>query len=155
MRMMIGNRAMKTHWMLLWALVALINQATALSNQDATSRRLFLSRAPLVASAVGAGWLLRHDDSCGCPSCVAAGPAPALAYERRDVGGADRSPEQEAYNEQAYKTNNRLERDGFKLDTAEQQSATLTAALSDYSYDVTPSKSSKGKKDDKKKQAKK
>ena len=62
------------------------------------------------------------------------------AYERRDVGGSDRSPETAAMNEMAYRTNNRLERAGFRLDTAEEQSASLTSALSDMSYGDTSSK---------------
>jgi hypothetical protein len=40
----------------------------------------------------------------------------ASAYERRDVGGPDASPETKAMNLQAYETNNRLERDGVKLE---------------------------------------
>jgi hypothetical protein len=69
----------------------------------------------LVASSFGAALLLRHDDDCSCRHCVL-GAEPALAYERQ----------QTTYDEQAFQTNNRLERDGVKLDTAEQQSATLS-----------------------------
>lgn len=72
--------------------------------------------------------------------------SPAVAYERRDVGGPDRSPETAVFNEQAYITNNRLEKGGFKLETAQEQSAALTAALSDYAYDATTSKSKTNKK---------
>jgi hypothetical protein len=43
---------------------------------------------------------------------------PANAYEVRAVGGDDASPETKAMNRQAYETNNRLERDGFKLDVS-------------------------------------
>jgi hypothetical protein len=64
----------------------------------------------------------------------------AHAYERRDVGGSDRSPETAAMNEMAYRTNNRLERAGFRLDTAAEQSASLTSALSDMSYENTTNK---------------
>lgn len=71
---------------------------------------------------------------------------PADAYERRDVGGSDRSPETAAMNEMAYRTNNRLERAGFRLDTAEEQSASLTSALSDMSYEDTSNKSSQSTK---------
>lgn len=72
-------------------------------------------------------------------------PAPAHAYERRDVGGDDRSAEQAAYNLQAFETNSRLEREGFKLDTQEEQKASLMAELSQYSYD-TPAKDAKKQK---------
>jgi hypothetical protein len=138
----------------LLALFGMCAQALALSTKPTTSRRSFLSRAPLVASAFGAGYLLRHDDDCSCRHC-AFGPEPAGAYERRDVGGPDRSPEQWAYNEQAFQTMSRLESDGFKLDTAEQQSATLSAALSEYSYPATPAKASKKTGKDKNKSASK
>jgi hypothetical protein len=58
----------------------------------------------------------------------------AVAYERRDVGGAGRSAETAAFNEQAYETNNRLEREGFKLETQQEQQASLSAALAEYAY---------------------
>lgn len=70
-------------------------------------------------------------------------PLVANAYERRDVGGPERSPDQAAYNDQAYETNNRLEREGLKLETAEEQKASLTAALSEYNYSATPDKQRK------------
>lgn len=137
------------------ALFVLCAQAHALSTKPATSRRSFLSKAPLVAGAFGAGYLLRHDDDCSCRHC-AFGPEPAVAYERRDVGGADRSPEQWAFNEAAYQTNNRLERDGLKLETAEEQKASLSAALSEYSSKPAASaKSSKTTNNDKNKSASK
>ena len=49
------------------------------------------------------------------------------------------SPEQRAFNEQAYETNNRLERDGLKMETQAEQKASLSAALSEYSYGSTNS----------------
>ena len=59
--------------------------------------------------------------------------------------GPDRSPETAAMNEQAYETNNRLEREGLKLETQAEQKASLTAALSEYSYSpTTGSASTKG-----------
>jgi hypothetical protein len=137
------------------ALFVLCAQAHALSTKPATSRRSFLSKAPLVAGAFGAGYLLRHDNDCNCRHC-AFGPEPAVAYERRDVGGEDRSPEQWAYNEQAYQTNNRLERDGLKLETAEEQKASLSSALSEYSKaPAAPAKSSGKTSKDKNKSASK
>jgi hypothetical protein len=131
------------------ALFVLCAQAHALSTKPATSRRSFLSRAPLVAGAFGAGYLLRHDDDCNCRHC-AFGPEPAVAYERRDVGGEDRSPEQWAYNEQQFQTNNRLERDGLKLETAEEQKASLSSALSEYSKAPAAPAAGKTNKDKKK-----
>jgi hypothetical protein len=72
------------------------------------------------------------------------------------VGGEDRSPEQWAYNEQAYQTNNRLERDGLKLETAEEQKASLSSALSEYSKaPAAPAKSSGKTNKDKNKSASK
>ena len=68
---------------------------------------------------------------------VVGAAAPALAYERRDVGGEGRSAETAAYNIQAMETNARLEREGFKLETQAEQQASLTAALADYAYSPT------------------
>jgi hypothetical protein len=64
----------------------------------------------------------------------------AVAYERRDVGGADSSAMTKAMNEQAYKTNNRLEASGFKLDTREEEQERLSSALSSFSYDGSTQK---------------
>jgi hypothetical protein len=73
----------------------------------------------------------------------------AQAYERRDVGGETRSPESAALNDQAYETNNRLEREGLVLETAQQQKANLMSALSDYSYSPSTSSNTKGGKKEK------
>jgi hypothetical protein len=40
-------------------------------------------------------------------------------------------------NEQAYQTNNRLEKSGFKLDTREEEQARLSAAMASFSYDAS------------------
>lgn len=68
----------------------------------------------------------------------------ASAYERRDVGGADRSAATAAMNEQAFKTNNRLEQSGFKLDTREEEQARLSSAMSSFSYDSATTKTKSG-----------
>lgn len=62
-------------------------------------------------------------------------PQEAVAYERRDVGDADRSPTTAAFNEQAFLTNNRLEASGFKLDTREEEKTKLAEAMASFSYD--------------------
>lgn len=62
------------------------------------------------------------------------------AYERRDVGDGNRSPATAAMNEQAYRTNNRLEASGFKLDTREEEQERLSNALASFSYDDSTSK---------------
>lgn len=73
-------------------------------------------------------------------ACVLEAPQTAVAYERRDVGGADRSATTAAFNEQAYLTNNRLEASGFKLDTREEEKSKLSEAMASFSYEsVTPS----------------
>eukprot|EP00977_Amphora_coffeiformis_P017202 scaffold5519_cov166-Amphora_coffeaeformis.AAC.1 len=72
-------------------------------------------------------------------------PAAAHAYERRDVGGEGRSATTAAYNIQAYETNNRLEAQGFKLETQQEQQASLTAALKDYSYTDDSSRNTNNK----------
>ena len=113
----------------LWTVVlALIPQH--FSPDQPLSSSCALGRRSFVFSALGCSTFLTH---CG-----------ANAYERRDVGGSNRSPETAAMNEMAYQTNNRLERAGFKLDTAQEQAASLSSALSGYSYE--PSSTEKGKK---------
>lgn len=52
---------------------------------------------------------------------ISAAAGKANAYERRDVGDESRSASTAAMNEQAYKTNTRLEASGFKLDTREEE----------------------------------
>ena len=70
----------------LYFLLTFLSFVQSLAPQHSSSRRSFLSKAPLVAGSVGTGWLLiRHEDSCRCAFCV--GPEAAAAYERRDVGG--------------------------------------------------------------------
>lgn len=77
------------------------------------------------------------------------GVSDASAYPRRDVGDpATRSPITAAMNDQAFKTNNRLEQQGFKLDTFEEEQARLSSAMASFSYDdaVTKKKKSGSKK---------
>jgi hypothetical protein len=91
---------------------------------------------------------------------------PSYAAYTREVGGSDKSPEQAAYNiqvgltqllhsnpfqcfflthkRQAQKTNERLERSGFKLDTKEEETARLSDALGSYTYEPSGS-GTKGK----------
>ena len=114
--------------------------------QGPISRRAFVGSA-----SVATAFVLQNNihsecpEGCNCQSCRQRFTLiqPANAYERRDVGGNDRSAATAALNEQAYETNNRLEKSGLKMESAEEQSATLTAALSDFSYDASPNKASK------------
>jgi len=71
---------------------------------------------------------------------------PASAYERRDVGDDGRSAATAAMNTQAFETNNRLEKSGFKLDTREEETAKLSSALSSFSYDSSSAKTKSGSK---------
>lgn len=97
--------------------VALFYDASAMVSKS--SRRFFLNQSGL-AGAFAFGLI----------------PGSAQAYERRDVGAeGSRSATTYAYNLQAYKTNNRLEAEGFKLDTREEEQARLSAAMSSFSYD--------------------
>ena len=63
----------------------------------------------------------------------------AMAYERRDVGDDNRSMITAAFNEAAYRTNNRLEAEGFKLDTREEEAKKLSDAMKSFSYDASTS----------------
>lgn len=113
----------------LWRVVSSLRPQHITTDQPISSS-CALGRRSFVFSTLGCSTFLPH---CG-----------ANAYERRDVGGSNRSPETAAMNEMAYQTNNRLERAGFKLDTAQEQAASLSSALSGYSYE--PSSTEKGKK---------
>lgn len=116
-----------------FVLLGLVDPAWSLSlNENAIqSRRTFARNAfTTAATTASLGFL---------------GTRPVMAYERRDVGGEGRSAATAAMNIQAYETQNRLEREGFKLETQAEQQASLTAALSEYSYDPSIRSSSTGK----------
>ena len=51
------------------------------------------------------------------------------AYERRDVGDETSSGETKAMNDQAYETNNRLERDGLVLEVCLKRGKFLAPTL--------------------------
>ena len=106
---------------------ALLSTVSSLS-LEASSRRGFFKSMATTAVAVETSSLFSQN---------------ANAYERRDVGDENRSAVTAAFNEQAYKTNNRLEQSGFKLDTREEEKAKLSDALSSFSYDASPSGSKK------------
>lgn len=87
-------------------------------------------------------------------SLVQLRPPSAMAYEVREVGGADRSATTAAFNIQNQKTYERLEKSGFPLDTRADEQARLADALSSFSYPAASSSSStpsKEKKDGKRK----
>jgi hypothetical protein len=108
-----------------------------------TNRRAALfSAAAGIATAVAVVGQVQQKESLVPPLFT---PPAAWAYERRDVGDETRSAESAAYNIQAYETNNRLEREGMKLETQAEQKASLTAALAEYSY--APTTTSTNKKD--------
>mmetsp|Transcript_26136 Transcript_26136/g.61383 ORF Transcript_26136/g.61383 Transcript_26136/m.61383 type:complete len:135 (+) Transcript_26136:158-562(+) len=101
--------------------------ASALS--PASSRRSFLSQ---VEVTLGIGLI------------AGSTPSIAEAYERRDVGAdGSRSADTYAFNEQAFKTNNRLEAQGFQLDTREQEKAKINAAMASFSYESATSSKKK------------
>lgn len=100
------------------------------SSSSAATRRNFLKSGPATAVLVVSSLLVSEK---------------AMAYERRDVGGADRSAITAAMNEQAYQTNNRLEASGFKLDTREEEQARLSSALASFTYDGSSSSGQKKK----------
>ena len=85
-----------------------------------------MRHVPAVALATGVSFFpsIDHDES-NSESNLKLGFPKAAAYERRDVGDETRSAATAAMNEQAYKTNNRLEQSGFKLDTREEEKAKI------------------------------
>jgi hypothetical protein len=128
---------------LAFSFLCLCNTNEVLGLSQGGSRRAFLTGVPAAVAASGAAFLInidRHDSECFCLNCRI---APASAYEMREVGGADRSGVTQAMNKQAFETNNRLERAGFKLDTRESEKARLADALSSFSYDSSSSSSKK------------
>ncbi|GAX20995.1 hypothetical protein FisN_1Lh338 [Fistulifera solaris] len=130
--------------------------AVALSTEQHSSRRYFLQKWAVAtpAFAIGSSFNVDLHDSagngCSCLLCrrnnVLFGVAPVNAYERRNVGGDNPSAATYALNEQALKTNNRLESEGYKLQTEAEQTAEAKSFLSSYSYDADiPSSKSKAK----------
>ena len=118
---------------------------TSTTATAATSRRGFImNHVFAVTGAVGVA-----------STTFAYHPQPTWAYPRRDVGvEGERSGITEAFNEQAYKTNNRLEASGFPIDSVEQEQQRLDNAISTFSYEeITGSSgsSSKNKKQSKSK----
>jgi hypothetical protein len=124
---------MRRRYSLFVVLACLAVAVSALSTPEPPplSRRLLFRRIPLViaASTTGVstaavalfGQCAQDGGSmCRCVNCgtfrAVGVVAPANAYERRDVGGADASAATKAMNDQAYETNNRLERAGLKLE---------------------------------------
>jgi len=60
----------------------------------------------------------------------------ANAYDR-EVGGEGRSATTAALNIAAKQTNARLQSEGFKLDTKEEENAKISEAFASFSYDAT------------------
>eukprot|EP00980_Cylindrotheca_fusiformis_P023373 scaffold10429_cov126-Cylindrotheca_fusiformis.AAC.4 len=111
------------------ALLCLLLPSLQGLSHEAVSRRMMLQAT--ITSGVASSFL--HMDA-------------ASAYPRRDVGDpATRSAATSALNDQAYKTNNRLEQQGFKLDTAEEEQDKIRSAMSSFSYDDATSKKKGGK----------
>jgi hypothetical protein len=114
-------------------------------SQDINSRRTFLKRACATTFVSGTCFFLDLSDDKSGSFDLALRPKVAGAYERRDVGDDEtRSSLSAAFNDQAYKTNNRLEQDGFKFDTREEEKAKLSDALASFSYDASASKKKSG-----------
>jgi hypothetical protein len=83
--------------------------SSQLSSSHAVKRRTFMSQLRFGVVGVATSTAIT-------PAMI---PSLASAYERRDVGGPDASPETKAMNLQAYETNNRLEREGVKLEVTQ------------------------------------
>ena len=119
--------------LLLLAVAFFCRCATSFEPKDVGSRRAFLDGAKSAAFAAAA-----------CSSFASPIPS-ACAYERRDVGDEKtRSADTAAMNDQAYRTNNRLEASGFKLDTREEEQARLSSAMASFSYDDATSRGKGG-----------
>ena len=107
---------------------------------------LFSGVESLTTSEISRRNLLKTTVASGVASFVV-GVSDASAYPRRDVGDpATRSAATTAMNDQAFKTNNRLEQQGFKLDTAEEEQARLSSAMASFSYEDSNKKKKTGAK---------
>jgi hypothetical protein len=110
--------------------------------RETSSRRSLLTRMPFLVFGATASLSIGtasptidipfmnscDDINCGCTKCqhndqnskyqatFGNNNFVANAYERRDVGDETSSGETKAMNDQAYETNNRLERDGLVLE---------------------------------------
>lgn len=124
---------------------AFSSSALALSSENHSSRRNFLQKFTVASSAFALGGSLNlelhdaDDYGCTCQACrrnFSFGVRDARAYEKRNVGGDNPSAATYAMNEQALKTNNRLEAQGYKLQTEAEQTAEAKSFLSSYSYNA-------------------
>lgn len=79
-----------------------------------------------------------HGQGCDCSQCggglLGFRPQGAWAFEKREIGGDNRSATTAAFNIQNEKTYERLEKGGFPLDTKADEQARLSDALSSFSY---------------------
>jgi hypothetical protein len=134
--------------------IGICASAVALSTDQHSSRRNFLQKCAVATPTFAIGSSVKLDlhesagDRCSCLLCrrnyILFGVEPVNAYERRNVGGDNPSAATYALNEQALKTNNRLEAEGYKLQTEAEQTAEAKSFLSSYSYNADVP-SSKGK----------
>jgi hypothetical protein len=97
----------------------------AKQHQPDTSRRNFFMKSALVASSSGAAMASLF------PPFV----RPARAYEVRVIGDDKPSPTMAAFNIQIRETTARLERDGFPLDSREDEAKRLSEAMASFSYE--------------------
>jgi hypothetical protein len=135
--------------LLVFGTLLLLTSSVVVSSFDLKhgSRRNFLKAAPFAAVvASSTNFLVEGSrDDASQQVNLSFGTLPAAAYERRDVGDEkNRSASTAAMNEQAFKTNNRLEQSGFKLDTREEEAARLSAAMTSFSYDSVSTKPKSG-----------
>lgn len=129
------------------------SRSVALSSEQNSSRRNVLQKFALTSSAFVLGGSLNldslHDDGCACRTCLKIGIRHVNAYEKRNVGGDNPSAATYAMNVQALKTNNRLEAQGYKLQTEDEQTAEAKSFLSSYSYNADVSSGNSKSKDKK------
>lgn len=147
------------------AVLLLLPTSEALSHQKALlARRALLAKAGTTA-IMGLLLTIPHEDDCQCGQCSSHGtacqcssclddgeqhgagcycgvcapsffrPPTANAYIERDVGPPDRSTLTEAFNIRARETNARLEKEGFEMDTREEEAQRLSVAMASSSYD--------------------
>lgn len=147
------------------ATLALSPSSEALSQQKALLARRALFAKATTTATIGllltiphengcqCGQCNSHGTACQCSSCLDGGeqhyagcpcgvgtpsffrPPAANAYIERDVGPPDRSTLTEAFNIRARETNARLEKEGFRMDTREEEAQRLSSAMSSSSYD--------------------
>lgn len=108
------------------------------NKMDPSSRRRTFLTGIMIASSTGANLFLVNSPAQAAYAAAAA----AYAYEARVIGSEKPSATMAAYNLQIQETTARLEKDGFPLDSRQDEAKRLSEAMASFSYSDYNSSSS-------------